>query len=228
WPAPPAEGQSSLARTDTKTDTNGAAVGWQLLVYAGVCWLDFVIYWPRMLFIAATMSVLAAQRFGEEFGVQDSFRTCPIPTLAPNLEPQPDSPIKKESPRPRGRGGSQTNRKLSYFRSRKKPIPCFGNVTVFTPLFSIGATPTGVQFPLSRADRVSRMKPGVFCQLTRTELPLARMLRVGGTGTVSPNRRISPTCRRSPPSTGEPRIMTYCLNATWLVSLENSWICRFD
>jgi hypothetical protein len=32
-----------------------------------------------MLFIAATMSVLAAQRFGEEFGVQDSFRTCPIP-----------------------------------------------------------------------------------------------------------------------------------------------------
>jgi len=35
-----------------------------------------------MLFIAATMSVLAAQRFGEEFGVWDRVGTCPIPTLA--------------------------------------------------------------------------------------------------------------------------------------------------
>jgi hypothetical protein len=35
-----------------------------------------------MLFIAATMSVLAAQRFGEEFGVWDRVGTCPIPTSA--------------------------------------------------------------------------------------------------------------------------------------------------
>jgi hypothetical protein len=35
-----------------------------------------------MLFIAATMSVLAAQRFGEEFGVWDRVGICPIPTLA--------------------------------------------------------------------------------------------------------------------------------------------------
>jgi len=32
--------------------------------------------------IAATMSVLAAQRFGEEFGRSDGVGTCPIPTLA--------------------------------------------------------------------------------------------------------------------------------------------------
>jgi hypothetical protein len=35
-----------------------------------------------MLFIAATMSVLAAQRFGEEFGVWDRVGTCSIPTIA--------------------------------------------------------------------------------------------------------------------------------------------------
>jgi hypothetical protein len=35
-----------------------------------------------MLFTAATMSVLAAHRFGEEFGVQDSVESCPIPTIA--------------------------------------------------------------------------------------------------------------------------------------------------
>jgi len=35
--------------------------------------------------IAATMSVLAAQRFGEEFAVQDGVGTCPIPTPASKL-----------------------------------------------------------------------------------------------------------------------------------------------
>jgi hypothetical protein len=36
----------------------------------------------NLLEIAASINVLAAQRFGEEFGVQDSVETCPIPTSA--------------------------------------------------------------------------------------------------------------------------------------------------
>jgi len=38
-----------------------------------------------VIVIAATINVLAAQRFGEEFGVQDGIGTCPIPTLASEM-----------------------------------------------------------------------------------------------------------------------------------------------
>ena len=51
---------------------------------AGVCRLDSTVNLRKLSFIAATISVLAAQRFGEGFGVQDSVGTCPIPTLASN------------------------------------------------------------------------------------------------------------------------------------------------
>ena len=55
-----------------------------MLGYVGICWLDFDFDVSNVSLIAATMSVLAAQRFGEEFGVWDRVGTCPIPTLASN------------------------------------------------------------------------------------------------------------------------------------------------
>jgi len=71
---------------DTKTDTKGARTGWRVFAYVRICWLDFDFAVANVSLIAATINVLAAQRFGEEFGVSDSVETCPIPTLASKFQ----------------------------------------------------------------------------------------------------------------------------------------------
>jgi len=43
--------------------------------------------WSNIAAGVASISVLAAQRFGEQFGVYDSFGSCPIPTLASQCKP---------------------------------------------------------------------------------------------------------------------------------------------
>ena len=53
-----------------------------MLAKVRICWLDSRFAVTIVMKIAATMSVLAAQRFGEEFGHSDGVGTCPIPTLA--------------------------------------------------------------------------------------------------------------------------------------------------
>ena len=53
-----------------------------MLAKVRICWLDSRFAVTIVMKIAATMSVLAAQRFGDEIGVQDGVGTCPILTLA--------------------------------------------------------------------------------------------------------------------------------------------------
>jgi hypothetical protein len=74
--------EGSTVPSDTKTDTKGAGTGWRMQAYVSVCWLDFELAASNLSLTAATISVLAAQRFGEEFGVQNSVETGSIPTLA--------------------------------------------------------------------------------------------------------------------------------------------------
>jgi hypothetical protein len=76
--------EGSTVASDTKTDTKGAGPGWRMQAYVSVCWLDSKFAVSILSGIAATISVLVAQRFGEGFGVQDSVGT--IPTLASNIQ----------------------------------------------------------------------------------------------------------------------------------------------